>query len=168
MFWKFVFRDLALLGLCLAIWWLLTGPLAGAHLAVVILCSIVAVVITSLVTYLGHEWGHLTGAVAAGSVVYAPTKLFDPFLFHFDSSKNSGRQFVAMSVGGLIASLVGLVAAIALLPLALWAAKAVVALVVIGVVTTLVREVPEAWRVYRGGALPTGMVYEPYAGQRGC
>lgn len=166
MFLKFAVRDLSLLGLCLLTWWLLTVRLADAGPALAVALSVVAVVLSALVTYLIHEWGHLTGAVAAGSVVYAPNKLVDPFLFHFDSRSNDARQFVWMSTGGLFASVAVLALLIAVLPfgepLARWAAWMVLALVVIGVIATLVREVPEAWRVARGGALPTGMVYEPF------
>ena len=50
--------------------------------------------------YVGHEWGHLTGALATGSAVETPQSLGSFYLFSFDSKRNSRRQFLAMSFAG--------------------------------------------------------------------
>jgi hypothetical protein len=167
MFWKFAFRDFVLLGICLLLWQLNMSALASTNLFTAVLCSALTVIATVLVSFEVHEWGHLTGAVASGSTVYAPRQLIHPFLFHFDGKKNSRQQFVAMSVGGLAASLIASAVLLATLPLATWSAKIILGIVVIGIIATFVREVPEAWRVHRGIATPQGSIYEAFAASNG-
>jgi L-serine deaminase len=162
MLWKFAFRDLVLLGICLLLWQLNLSALASINLLTAVLCGALTVIVTVLVSYQTHEWGHLTGAVAAGSLVHAPHQLIHPFIFHIDGNKNSRLQFVGMSVGGLAASLIALAVLLATLPLATWSAKITLGIVIVGIVATFVREVPEAWRVHRGTITPQGPVYEPF------
>jgi fermentation-respiration switch protein FrsA (DUF1100 family) len=163
MFLKFFIRDLVLLALCLLAWRLNMSAFAGGNVVLEVLCSASAVILTVLVSYEIHEWGHLGGAVLTGSKVHAPNQLVHQFLFHFDGGANDRRQFVGMSIGGLAASLVALAILLLVLPLATWTAKVILALVGIGIVATFLREVPEAWRVHRGIIVPTGPVYEPFA-----
>lgn len=163
MFWKFALRDLVLLGVCLLLWQLNMSAPAAANIFVAASCSTLTVIITVLTSYEVHEWGHLTGAIATGSVVHAPRQLIHQFLFHFDGQKNSRQQFVGMSVGGLVASLIALAVLLATLPLATWSAKIALGIVIIGIIVTFLREVPEAWRVHRGTITPQGPVYEPFA-----
>lgn len=160
MFFKFALRDLAALAICLLAW-RFYGAAPDSLLAAFGLGT-AAVLATMVVTYLVHEWGHLGGAVFTGSTVYAPRPLFSVFLFHFDGHKNSRRQFVGMSVGGFVTSLGMLITLFAVLPLETWPARITIALVAIGIVGTAYLEVPTAWRVHRGAALPSGPVYEPF------
>jgi fermentation-respiration switch protein FrsA (DUF1100 family) len=163
MFTRFFIRDLVLLGLCILAWRLNLSEFAASNGVLAALCSALAVILTVLVSYEVHEWGHLSGAVLTGSKVHAPHRLVHQFLFHFDGSANDRRQFVGMSIGGLVASLVALAGLLLLLPLATITAKVILALVGIGIVATFLREVPEAWRVHRGIIVPTGPVYEPFS-----
>lgn len=163
MFIRFFIRDLVLLALCVLAWRLNLSEFAAGNGVIAVLCSAATVVLTVLVSYEVHEWGHLSGALLTGSTVHAPEKLIHQFLFHFDGKANDRRQFVGMSIGGLAASLIALLGLLLLLPLATWTAKIIVALVGIGIVATFLREVPEAWRVHRGIIVPTGPVYEPFS-----
>lgn len=162
MFFKFFVRDLVLLGLCVLVWQVNLSEAAAANTFVAVACSLIAVILTVLASYEVHEWGHLSGAVLTGSAVHAPNRLIHQFLFHFDGKANDRRQFVGMSIGGLAASLVALAILLLVLPLGTWTAKIIIALVGIGIVATFAREVPEAWRVHRGIAVPNGPVYEPF------
>jgi hypothetical protein len=161
MFWKFAIRDLIIVAACFGCW-ALDAALRG-HGAISVLTAVAAAFTTVLVGYLAHEWGHLAGAWLTGSKVYAPHELVTPFLFHFDTVQNSNRQFVGMSVGGFITSGLVVILLFAVLPLTLLASKLALAVVVIGVVATLILEVPSAWRVAHGAPLPVGPVYEPIA-----
>lgn len=162
MFFKFLVRDLVLLGLCLLAWQVNLSEATASNTFAAVACSLIAVILTVLASYEVHEWGHLTGAVLTSSTVHAPNRLIHPFLFHFDGRRNDRRQFVGMSIGGLAASLVALAILLLALPLETWTARIILALVGIGIVATFAREVPEAWRVHRGLAAPEGPVYEPF------
>jgi hypothetical protein len=163
MFIRFFIRDLVLLALCVLTWRLNLSGFAADSGVVAVLCSTATVILTVLVSYEVHEWGHLSGALLTGSTVHAPQRLIHQFLFHFDGKANDRHQFVGMSIGGLAASVLALAALLLLLPLATWTAKIILALVGIGIVATFLREVPEAWRVHRGIIVPTGPVYEPFS-----
>jgi phosphate/sulfate permease len=163
MFIRFFIRDLVLLALCVLAWRLNLSGFAADNGVVAVLCSAATVILTVLISYEVHEWGHLSGALLTGSTVHAPQRLIHQFLFHFDGKANDRHQFVGMSIGGLVASVLALVALLLLLPLATWTAKIILALVGIGIVATFLREVPEAWRVHRGIIVPTGPVYEPFS-----
>jgi len=162
MFLRFAIRDLMLLGICLLSWQLNMSAMASANVLSAILCGTVTVILTVLTSYEFHEWGHLSGALATGAVVHAPKPLIHQFLFHFDGQKNNRQQFVGMSIGGLAASVAVLIVLLMILPLSTWSAKIALGIIVLGIIATFLREVPEAWRVHRGIAVPTGPVYEPF------
>jgi membrane protein YdbS with pleckstrin-like domain len=166
MFWKFALRDLILLALCVLMWQINMSAFASTNLFIAIVCGTLTVVITVLTSYEGHEWGHLTGAVATGAVVHAPRQLIHQFLFHFDGKQNSRQQFVGMSIGGLAASVAVLILLLQVLPLSTWSAKIALGIIIFGIIVTFLREVPEAWRVHRGTITPQGPVYEPFAASK--
>lgn len=151
--WKHVLRDLLVLLATLALWradaalrggsGLLPGAVAVAAGAGAALCG-----------YLVHEWGHLLGARAAGAVVHLPARMRDPFLFRFDVGRNDRRAFLAMSGGGLGASLAAVAGLLAILPLEALSGRVALGLVAAGVLATFVLELPVAWRVARGAPLP--------------
>jgi hypothetical protein len=160
MFAKFAVRDLTVVLLCLACWALeiqLRGSGGFPH----VLAALAAGITTVLVGYCGHEWGHLTGAVLAGSKVYAPHNLSALFLFHFDTRLNSPKQFLSMSAGGFAVSIIFFIVLLAVLPLNTLAAIVALSISVIGLIATAITELPVAWRVSQGAPLPTGPVYEP-------
>lgn len=156
MFWKFAVRDLVILAVCLGCWQLEAALRAPGWQLLPILAAVLAAVVTTLVGLLFHEWGHLAGAAFLHSAVGSPRKLVTPFLFYFDTERNNGRQFVGMSLGGFLASGVFVLLLLALLPLHSLAGKLTLLFVIIGVVATLILEVPAAWRVAHGAAVPPG------------
>jgi membrane-associated protease RseP (regulator of RpoE activity) len=162
MFLKFVVRDIALLVLCLGLWQfdLLRQAQGGGWLLIGL--EILTAAVTLVVSFLVHEWGHLIGALLTRSKVYAPHGLFELFLFHFDGHQNNARQFIAMSIGGFIASGLMMIAVIAFAPLHSLDGKLALVFVAIGIIATVVLEFPTTWRVARGAPLPSGPVYEPF------
>ncbi len=133
----------------------LEGSGAIAHWPVAILAG----VLLAVSGYLVHEWGHLLGALASRSVVHLPESVSAVFLFKFDTGLNSSRQFLWMSIGGFIASAIVIALYVAILSLDLLADRIALGLTVLGVLATFVLEVPPAWRVYRGAALPSGVAF---------
>jgi len=154
-----VLRDAAVILVAVALWSLiLRGLLPGGAGSVAL--AVLTAAVTLFCGFLAHEWGHLLGALAAGSVVELPAgPLQSVFLFRFDVGRNDGRQFCAMSLGGFIASILGVVFLVFVLPRGELATTLALALTALGVIATLVLEVPEFWRVFRGGPLPTGAAY---------
>jgi hypothetical protein len=164
MFLRFAVRDTVLLVLCVLLWqYTLQQQAAGLNSWVSIPLQVGVALLTTLVGFLVHEWGHLLGALAYRGKVHAPHRWYELFLFHFDGRGNNARQFIAMSVGGFIAS--GLVVAVLVTALPLGTLAGLLALVFggLGVLATFVLEFPTTWRVMRGGPLPSGFVYEPFA-----
>jgi hypothetical protein len=155
---RFALRDalLAVLTLVLVALDARLASVGGWHAHAV---GSLAGVMVTLLAFLVHEWGHLAGTLASGGVAHAPPSLAAIFLFHFDVSRSTRRQFLAMSYGGYAAT------AAALVPLALWIDLArtsgLVALVlsVAGIGVTLALEIPTTVRVARGAELPSGGVY---------
>lgn len=129
-----------------------------------VVVAVAAGLLTTLVGFFAHEWGHLLGALAAGGVVHAPRRLTSPFLFFFDVSKSDRRAFLAMSYGGYAASAVALAIIMVAVP---WhALSGLTALVAtsLGVLATFAIEVPTTVRVARGGPLPSGGVFADESG----
>ncbi|MGH2670772.1 MAG: hypothetical protein ACRDH5_16950 [bacterium] len=151
--WNLLVRDLALAAATLALW-LLSRRLDASASAAAVPVAVLAGLALPGVGFLAHEWGHLAGARLAGSVIDYPASLRSPFLFHFDGARNGRRQFLWLSAGGFVASAVFLGGLLAGLSLNHLADRIALGLAAIGVLATLVLEVPQAWRVYRGASLP--------------
>jgi hypothetical protein len=117
-------------------------------------------VMTAVCAYLAHEWGHFAGARVSRSVVHLPAHVGGVFLFNFDSDRNNRAQFVAMSCGGLLASALVMAWLLSILPAHTNSSRVALALVGLGLVATVVLEVPIVWRVARGAPLPRGSVYK--------
>ena len=77
-----------------------------------------AIVAGMALTGIGHEWGHYLGARLAGS--YAPARP-EPvsyfFMFDFSFDHNDKRQFVWMSLGGILAPWALVLLTLALVPI---------------------------------------------------
>ncbi len=144
----FIVRDGSFTLLTAALWLLLLHRGGGVAL------NVVVALMTVVAGYLAHEWGHLIGAWTRRSVVVIPPKWTSPFLFNFDVGRNTNRQFNAMAMGGFVASIAFVIAIAVLMPMHLLASKIAIGITVIGVIATLVLEVPTAWRVFRGAPLP--------------
>ena len=148
----FAIRDSLLIAANLALW---AGAVRAGDAGVwPITINILAGLMTALTGYLLHEWGHLAGCWARDSAVLIPDTPASMFLFNFDVGRNDRRQFNAMAAGGFIASLIFVTVVALVVPLHLLAGKIALGLSVIGVAATFILEVPTAWRVFRGGAIP--------------
>ena len=100
---RFIVRDLVALFVCTALWWL-DGHARGSTPALAWLSAITTALATGLCGFLAHEWGHYTGARLSQSRVEFPARVLAPLLFHFQSAHNTRRQFIAMSLGGYVAT----------------------------------------------------------------
>ena len=123
------------------------------------LLSVLAGLSTGVVAFTGHEWGHALGAKLSGARIYFADRLMSPFLFFFDTDASTRNQFVAMSIGGYVASALAAVLALALLPRDQLAGQIGLGIVGLGIVATFIAEVPTTIRVARGGPMPRGYVY---------
>lgn len=162
---RFLLRDAAVVALLAAVWWLdvslrnaaVTGPWSYA-------VAISAGLLTTLVGFFCHEWGHLLGTLLANGVAHAPRRLTSPFLFFFDVATSDRRAFLIMSLGGYVASALALAVIVLTVP---WGSlSGLVALVAttLGVIATFALEVPTTIRVARGGPLPNGGVFADETG----
>lgn len=158
-FWALLLRDAVLVALTVALWryTLQAGPAHGIggyalHLATGLM--------TVLCGFFLHEWGHLIGAWMAGAAFVLPASPVEtPFLFRFNNVRNSVGQFTAMSIGGFVAS----IAFVTWLPLGLpWGLLATYiaeGLTALGVLATLVIEVPGLVKVMRGAPMPSNAAF---------
>jgi hypothetical protein len=156
----FAARDCALLLGTLALWWcdaaLRTQPASLSRALVAVLTGLA----TALCGFLAHEWGHLAGARLAGAKVELSAQLYALFLFKFDVSHNGRREFLAMSYGGYAASIASLALMALLLPRDALSGLLGLTAGGLGVLATLLLELPVTLRVHRGGPLPSeGVVY---------
>jgi hypothetical protein len=158
-FWALALRDSLVLAATLALWQpvLRLDPPAGLWpQALHVLAGLLAV----LCGFLLHEWGHLAGAwLARAALVLPASPLESPFLFRFNNLRNSRGQFCAMSLGGFASSLLFVAFLLLVPPRGLLASHVAQALTAIGVLATLVSEVPGLVRVMRGAPLPGGPAY---------
>ena len=105
-----------------------------------------------------HEWGHLLGSLLTRSEIRYASSPWTLLFFDFDTDANDRRQFLAMSVGGYLGSLLGLALIAAVAPLDRlpgWIAMGVGSL---GVIATIVIEMPTTLRVWRGAEPPPPLV----------
>jgi hypothetical protein len=146
-------RDLGLVAATLGLW-RLDAVLRGTPGSLPIVVAVLAGGLAGVAGYLAHEWGHLAGAWATGSVVQVSERPTALFLFRFDSERNTRRQFLGMSCGGFAAS-AGVVALfVATLPFGALSGRLAALLTGLGVLAAAVLELPVAWRVARGAPLP--------------
>lgn len=98
-FFRLGLRDLAIAAAVVGAWPFL-APLSAAESALADFVGVLLGLAVAVACYLGHEWGHLAGALATGSRVAAPSSLTAISLFSFDSKRNDRRQFIVMSFSG--------------------------------------------------------------------
>lgn len=133
----------------LAIWgaadaWATSSGLVLAHIVAIGNAIVVATALSGMI----HEWGHFTGAKLMGSIAPVskmPTRFY--FMFNFDMERNSVNQFIGLSLGGIIANWLLVVAIIALIPIHSLAAAALLAVAVAKAVNVSFFEVPVVLRV---------------------
>ena len=115
MFARIALRDLIIAAVVVAAWAYL-APLSAVEGALADFVGVALGVAVAFACYLGHEWGHLAGALATGAKVAAPEKLSSISLFSFDSKANDRRQFLMMSFSGFAMTGVALAVVYGLLP----------------------------------------------------
>ncbi len=143
-------RDLVLVAGFVWIWLALRAWHAGAgHAASAAALSVSAFVLTYATCYIAHEWGHDAGArlsgarVPRGSIAGILLPLFDP-------GAHTRRQFLWLSLGGVIAYLATAAVILgALQPELAYRAAAVGALAFVA--QSLSVDLPVIRRVQRGG-----------------
>ena len=99
-----------------------------------------------------HEWGHYAGARLSGSfapVAAKPVRYF--FMFNFSFEKNDKRQFLAMSLGGIVVPWLLVALTALLVPLDNASRAMLLAVFVTRAVQISLFEVPVVSRTYRGG-----------------
>lgn len=155
-------RRLAALALRDALWLLLTAGVwvqalaQPAHLG----WAAGAALATAFSGYLLHEWGHWLGAQLRRCAIEYPATPFETFfLFRFRREDNTRGQFFSMALGGFAASILTVIALLLWLPKGVLATQLTLLLTGLGVLATLVIEVPEFWRVWRGGPIPSGAAF---------
>lgn len=156
--WKHALRDLAILGLTLVSWRVDTALRDSGGLAAWV-SAIATGSLTAFVGYLFHEWGHLTAAVVAGAKYRLPDGPGEIFLFNFDVGRSTPGQFVCMSLGGFAASAVAVAFLLLVMPTGALAGKIALVLVVLGILATVVLELPPFFRVLAGGPMPRGVAF---------
>lgn len=152
MFAKLLARDLTIIALTALIWRLGASASATPGMAGDF-AGVLAGITIGACGYLMHEWGHLLGALLAGSAITAPKSVASGFLFSFDSRSNTRGQFLSLSFGGWVASLLVLWLVYAVLPGELFASRVARGVVAANMLLIVVIEVPLV--VY---ALVTGRV----------
>ena len=158
-FFAFLLRDSLVMALTVALW-MVTFKLGRPHGLFPVAVHIFTALLTVFVGYLLHEWGHLIGAWIAGGHFVLPATIGETlFLFRFDNVRNSRGQFISMSLGGFISSILVVAFLAAALPRDLLASWIALGLVGLGVLATFVIEVPEFIGVVRGGPMPTGAAF---------
>lgn len=153
-------RDLAIAIVTAAIWALYL-PRAGESSAFVVALAGLAGALTAVVGFLVHEWGHLAGARYTRSRYHHPRSVASIFLFKFEDEGNDRRQFLWMANGGFLASALTIAALVAVMDLGRLGDRIALGLSALGVLATLVLELPPAIRVYRGEAIPPDLVKLP-------
>lgn len=154
-----LFRDLLFVAIT-ALLWAMTLQAAGSDTPGALALHGLTGLMTVLLGYLLHGWGHLLGAWIGRSVVHLPQRAWSsPFLFRFDTGQNNRQQFLLMSAGGFIASALVVAALFWVLPHNFLASRAALSLTLLGALATFILEIPPAWQVYRGGPIPGGVAF---------
>lgn len=158
-FFALALRDGLLTALTVSVW-LLTLRAGPAHGLGGIALHVFTGLMTVLCGFFMHEWGHLLGAWSAGSAFELPARLAEsPFLFRFNNVRNSRAQFCVMSLGGFASSIIFVALLLLVLPGHLLASYVAQGLTAVGVLATLITEVPGLVKVMRGAPLPQGSAY---------
>lgn len=141
MFSKFLARDAVLITVAVIAWWL-AWPLSVGDGPLADVSGVLLGIGAGLLAFVGHEWGHLAGALAMRSRVVEAKSLAAPFFFSFDSRSNSQAQFVVMSLSGFAVTGVALYVAYGLLPAEALATRVTRGLVVFSASLTVLLEIP--------------------------
>jgi hypothetical protein len=153
MYGKLFARDASIVASAVLLW-SLAAPFSAGPGPVGDLAGLVAGVVLGVCALPLHEWGHFLGALASRSVVQPAASLRALFVFSFDSRRNSRRQFVVMSLGGWVGTVVAVWVAYGVLPSDLLASRIARGMVLLSVLLVLVTEVPLLARAFWTGRIP--------------
>jgi hypothetical protein len=154
-------RDAAVVTGTVTLWALDASLRGGSPSLARTIAGVLAGVSFAVSGFILHEWGHLAGARWTGSRVHFAQTVWTPLLFHFDVRANTRRQFLAMSLGGYAGTALGLLALALVADASALSGRVAIGLTVIGVIVTLVAELPTTVRVWMGGSLPDGYAFRP-------
>jgi hypothetical protein len=148
--WAILIRDAAVLSATLELWRLANAWQAAAPTWTSAALGVLAGVLLSLVWgYAVHEWGHLIGSWMVRARVQPSHDPRALKLFDFVATENSPAQFVWLTVGGLGALWLQVLAFLAFLPWHSPAGAAAILFAIGGATFTTTREAPIGWRVAR-------------------
>lgn len=105
-----------------------------------------------------HEWGHLIASLSTRAQVHYPEGWVDKLLFDFDVETNDRRQFLIMSAGGYLGSAVGVTLFVWLLPLDRLSGQVALAGAALGMLVSVIIEMPTTIRVLRGQKPPPALI----------
>jgi len=128
--------------------WAVTSGWGLAWAAAILNALIAAYVISATL----HEWGHFAGARLSGSVapvLKEPVRYF--FMFDFKFEHNDSRQFLWMSLGGILTPWLLVVATPLLVPIDNASRVMLLAVFLAQAVSVSVFEAPVALRAWNGG-----------------
>jgi len=128
--------------------WATQSGWALAHAVAIINALITGTVLASTL----HEWGHYTGARLSGAVAPVrkkPARYF--FMFDFPFDRNDERQFIWMSLGGILVPWILVLLAPLLVPIDTASRAMLFAVLVTRAVQVSVFEVPVVVRTQNGG-----------------
>jgi len=127
--------------------WASTSGLAIASVTGIAAAFIAGMVLSSIF----HEWGHYSGAALSGSTIKIADQPSDYYFFlGFNPKKNSTRQALWMTWGGLTGSWLLVLGVLTLVPLNSWMSVVLLATVAGRAVNASYFEVPIAWRTQQG------------------
>ncbi len=164
MYAKLFARDVSIVATIGLLWSLAAGASTGDG-PVADLVGLLAGVALGACALPLHEWGHFLGAVASRSAMQPAESLRKLFVFSFDSRSNSGRQFLAMSLGGWVGTAAAVWIAYGVLPSELLAARIARGMALLSVLLVVVTEVPLLVRAFWTGRIPP---VETVGGARGA
>lgn len=125
---------------------------ASSGLSIALVTGIAAAFIAGMVlSSIFHEWGHYAGAALSGSTIKIADQPSDYYFFlGFNPKKNSPRQALWMTWGGLTGSWLLVLGVLTLVPLNSWMSAVLLATAVGRAVNASYFEVPIAWRTQQG------------------
>lgn len=138
---KLMLRDLALLVLTV-FGWALFAPISGGEGWLANFVGAGLGLAAGACAWVVHEWGHVLAALLARSKLRAATKLSSIYLFGFDNKTHTRGQFVAMALGGFVATALVFTGMILYLPPDLLATRTAQGVVMLEIALTVTLEVP--------------------------
>jgi hypothetical protein len=104
---------------------------------------------TTLSAFHVHEWGHYLAAVLSGARPRPARSLLAVFLFDLEERECTRRQWLWMSAGGYLASIVAFSVILRVVDLSAMSGRVTMVLTGLGLLATFAIEIPITVRVWR-------------------